>query len=232
MTDPVKLARPIWSSLTNGWRDYAEGDALAMRLRRDLGVFGAAADRSAVSLAALAKLTPEKGELWTVEAENWPVPPGLRVEREAACVQMIAETPILPDPNLRYEIMELGDTDAPEMLALATMTKPGPYVANTHRLGHFVGVRIDGALAAMAGERMRWPGSAEISAVCTHPDHRGKGLAGWLMREVAARMIARGEAPWLTSYASNSGAIALYERLGFRLAGRVIARVHVRTETV
>ena len=102
------------------------------------------------------------------------------------------------------------------MRALAELTQPGPFHARTHALGGFVGVRENGRLIAMAGERLQAPGFTEISAVCTHPDARGRGLAGKLMRLVAAGIVARGEQLFLHVYPHNKGAIALYERLGFR----------------
>ncbi|MGK6320430.1 GNAT family N-acetyltransferase [Sphingomonas sp. DT-204] len=223
------LDRPVWNALTSGWAALAEGDARAWRLKRNYGVFGAAPDRSPESLAALAALVPAGGELWMVEKEPWPTPPGTRVDRSAACVQMVAEV-ITGAPKPPFEIVPLGEGDAPEMFALATLTEPGPYAAHTNRLGAFVGVRQDGRLVAMAGERMRMPGLAEVSGVCTHPEFRGRGYAGALMRTVAQRMLARGETPFLHAYATNAGAITLYESLGFRVDGEVTASVLVRAE--
>lgn len=222
-----RLDRPVWSALTTRWAAIAEGDASAWRIDRDYGVFGAAADRSPESLAALAALVPDRGELWLVEREDWPAPPGTRFVRQAECVQMICETlpPVKPPA---FEIVELGEDDARAMYDLAKLTQPGPYAAHTNRLGDFIGVKRDGALIAMAGERMKMPGLSEVSGVCTHPDHRGRGYAGALMRVVAERMLARGETPWLHAYASNGGAIALYESLGFRLHGTVTASILVR----
>jgi hypothetical protein len=126
---------------------------------------------------------------------------------------MVAESIVPGDP---IDHLELGDADAPEMLALARLTDPGPFFERTHRLGGFVGLRHEGRLIAMAGERMKVPGFTEVSAVCTHPDHRGRGLAGALMRVVAQRILARGDTPFLHSYAANTGAVRLYETLGFR----------------
>ncbi len=109
------------------------------------------------------------------------------------------------------------ESELPEdMQALAEMTQPGPFHARTHELGDFVGVRENGKLIAMAGERMRVPGFTEISAVCTHPDARGRGLAAKLMRIVAAKIVARGEQLFLHVYPHNKGAISVYEKLGFR----------------
>jgi predicted GNAT family acetyltransferase len=222
-----QLDRPVWSALATRWAAIAEGDASAWRIDCDYGVFGAAADRSPESLAALAALVPERGELWIVERDDWPAPPGTRFVRQAQCVQMICEK-LSPAKPPAFEIVELDENDASAMFDLARLTQPGPYAAHTNRLGDFIGVKQDGALIAMAGERMKMPGLSEVSGVCTHPDHRGRGYAGALMRVVAERMLARGETPWLHAYASNTGAIALYESLGFRLHGTVIASILVR----
>jgi len=115
------------------------------------------------------------------------------------------------------DLVPLGAADAPEMLALATLTEPGPFGPRTHELGGFLGVKLDGRLVAMAGERMKPEGFTEVSGVCTHPDHRGHGYAAMLSTAVAERVLARGETPFLHAYASNTAAIGLYERLGFRL---------------
>ena len=224
MPDPAPpahpLDRPVWTALAGRQAGFAAGGAQALRYRPEINILAAAADGSPEALAALAALVPPGGKIATVEARGMPVPPGLTVAKQAMLAQMIAERPAPPEP---IDYLDLGDADAPEMLALATMTEPGPFVEATHRLGGFIGVRIDGQLVAMAGERMRAPGLTEVSAVCTHPDWRGRGLAGKLMRVVTARIAARGETPFLHSYATNAAAIALYEKLGFRVRREVIA---------
>lgn len=116
------------------------------------------------------------------------------------------------------EIVELGDGDSPEMLELTALTKPGPFGPRTHELGYYVGIRDQGKLVAMAGERLKVPGFTEVSAVCTHPDHLGKGYAAALMTEVMRAIRERGETPFLHVRADNARAIAIYERLGFRTA--------------
>ncbi|HTJ62536.1 MAG TPA: GNAT family N-acetyltransferase [Alphaproteobacteria bacterium] len=214
MQNAHPLDRPIWSAFTTRQAALASGDARAVRLKPDYGIFVAAADRSAENLAALAQLVPAGVPVASVEVGGIPVPPGLEVVSTAICNQMIAAhiTPGEPD----FEVVALTDVDAPEMLALATLTKPGPFAARTHQLGDFIGVKQGGRLVAMAGERMKPTGFTEVSGVCTLPEWRGRGYAGGLMRLVAARILERGEAPFLHVYADNAGAIALYEALGFR----------------
>ena len=211
------LDRPVWNALATRQRALAEGDASALRLAPDYGVFAAAVDHRPESLAALARLTPAEGQLALVEADATPAIPGASVASHALIWQMVAEA-ITPADAPDFAITPLGEADAPQMLALATLTRPGPFFTRTHQLGDFVGVKAaDGGLLAMAGERLKPAGFTEVSGVCTLPGERGRGYAGALMRVVASAILARGETPFLHSYAHNTGAIALYESLGFTL---------------
>ncbi|MFC8870329.1 GNAT family N-acetyltransferase [Streptomyces sp. NPDC057148] len=121
-----------------------------------------------------------------------------------------------PDSDSDTGVVELGADSVPEMLDLVARTEPGPFWPRTHELGTYLGVRVDGALVAMTGERLRPPGWTEISAVCTAPDARGQGHAARLVTTLAARILARGDRPFLHVAEANTGAIALYERLGFK----------------
>jgi predicted GNAT family acetyltransferase len=199
---------------------------LALRIDPEVGLFAASRDRSAESLVALSALVPETGVIGLVEIDEPPVPPGTKLVSNALCHQMVAHD-IAPHPA-NFPIAPLTDADAPEMLALATLTKPGPYFARTHRLGGFVGARADGKLVAMAGERMKPEGFTEVSGVCTHPDHRGHGYAAALMAYVATNILGRGETPFLHAYSDNVGAIALYERMGFVLRRQMILTLLAR----
>ncbi len=209
------LDRPIWAALADRHAAFALGDLRARRYRADISPLAATRDSSIEAQSALAGLLPPEGSLILLETGPIAVPPGVIVEKQALGVQMVAEAVPPAGPDRR--VVPLGDGDAPEMLALATLTEPGPFLSNTHLFGGFIGIRIDGRLAAMAGERLKPPGHCEVSGVCTHPDFRGQGLAGLLSTIVANRIAARGEVPFLHAYASNTGAIRLYESLGFRI---------------
>jgi predicted GNAT family acetyltransferase len=154
-------------------------------------------------------------------------PPGLVAVKTAKAVQMVA-TRNAPAEIQRTDIVKLTDADAPEMLALARLTEPGPFLPRTHTMGDFLGVRIDGRLAAMAGERMRFPGYTEVSGVCTHPDFRGRGLARRLSAAVLAAIAARGDQAFLHAWKTNHAAITLYESLGFKVRTEVNIAVLTR----
>lgn len=210
------LDRPVWASLTSLHAGLAQGGALAKRYLPEVNRFASARDDSDEALAALVALVRPGGPVFIAQAAEICIPPGLVASKLAKCVQMVAVAPV-DAPAGTDEVVSLGDADAPEMLALATLTQPGPFLRQTHRMGRFVGIRIGGRLAAMAGERFRFPGYTEVSGVCTHPDFQGRGLAGRLSRHVAAGIAARGDIAFLHAWKTNAAAIRLYETLGFRL---------------
>ncbi|MHB1207341.1 MAG: GNAT family N-acetyltransferase [Rhodospirillaceae bacterium] len=213
------LDQPVWSALTTRQAQFAVGRGLAMRFAADVSPFAAARDDSPASTAALAALVPPRG--YTVVMHAWTPQPGIVVEKESLIVRMVAAGAIgTADTD---SIQPLTEADAPEMLALATLTEPGPFLARTHRLGSFWGIKEGNRLVAMAGERLRPPGFTEVSGVCTHPDARGRGYARKLSSLVAREIAARGEIPFLHAYATNTNAVRLYESLGFAIRCQVAA---------
>jgi len=226
MTHP--LDRPVWSALTSERQAaLAVGAGGALRLAPGYGVFAASIDQSPKGAAAIAALDQPEGMLATVEAAPTPVPPGLTVLKEAVLSQMVL-VELAPAKARDIAIEPLTEADAPAMLALATLTEPGPFFERTHRLGDFFGIKQDGRLLAMAGERLKPDGFTEVSGVCAHPDARGRGYAGALMRAVIERILARGETAFLHSYADNAGAIALYHSLGFAIRAPMQMRMLTR----
>jgi predicted GNAT family acetyltransferase len=115
------------------------------------------------------------------------------------------------------EIVTLGTNDVPAMMALTELTRPGPFSTRTHELGTFLGIRIDGELVAMAGERMKPANYTEMTAVCVHPSHRGRGYGQLLLGAISRQIVARGEIPFLHVFSSNASAIALYRRQGMEI---------------
>lgn len=220
------LDRPVWNCLNGPQAALAVWHGDAVRIDPAYGPFAAARDLSSGSnLAAL--LSGPDDVLWLVEPEEWLTPPGTRVVRTAPLAQMVAANPA---PDLGGEdIVQLGESDAVEMAALAHATEPGPWGAQTHLYGPFYGIREQGRLIAMAGTRMRpAAGYAEVSGVCTDPSARGRGLAGRLIRRAMAQMRHEGLTPFLHSYAGNVSAIRLYRSLGFEVRREMVVTVLAR----
>jgi ribosomal protein S18 acetylase RimI-like enzyme len=207
------LDRPIWTALSTRQAEFAQGQSGALRYRASVEPFAAAGVDDERSLETLATLAAPGETLLLIQTQPSPVPPGLELVSEAVGVQMVAIRGI--EGEKPADAMPMGDADVREMIALAELTKPGPFRAETHKLGQFWGVRRDGRLIAMAGERMKIPGMSEVSGVCTHPDWRGHGFARTLSAFVANQIQQRGEIPFLHAYADNAAAIRLYEELGF-----------------
>lgn len=213
MADEHILDRPIWHALTTRQAGLALAEGVARRFAPDIGPLAGARDESDESLTDLSRLLPSEGVIALFADEKHPLPPGGVLEKAGEGVQMVATAPFGEQSS--DGLLALGDDDAAEMLALALLTEPGPFAARTHRLSQFWGIRENGRLVAMAGERLQVPGFSEVSGVCTHPDARGRGHAVRLLNFVAAQIEARGETPILHSYSANAGALKLYESLGF-----------------
>lgn len=222
------LDRPAWNALATVHADFAEGTALAKRYDSSIVLFAAPADNSPESLSALAALPSSDEVLLLVEAGPVTIPPALDVKLEAVLVQMLAEKTFerIDDPRIE----RLTEVDAQEMLDLATLTKPGPFTLKAQALGSFWGIRVDGRIVAMCGQRMRQPGFAELSGLCVHPDFQGKGLGKLMLRYVAGEISARNEAVYLLAYEANTGAITLYQSLGFDPRANMNMRVLKRAD--
>ena len=215
------LDRPALSALATRQTHLAVTDGPALRFDPAYALF-AAVTGDIPDWAALQRLARATGPLALFEA-NAPEPPGFEPIDHVPCLQMTCDA--LTAGGRAVEVEALTDADGPEMLALATLTRPGPFLEKTHLLGPFVGVRHEGRLVAMAGERLSLPGHGEVSGVCTHPDWRGQGLAGALMRIVTSRILERGDTAFLHARAAHVETTAFYETLGFRPRALIDYRV-------
>jgi len=213
------LDHPIWTALTTTQRALAEGDARAQRYPTEVTPFADMPDLSAENFAALAALMSpaDIAVLFTPEAVK--VPAEFKVVLAETGEQMIG-TPIETPAN-GVDIVTLGVDDVPAMIELTELTKPGPFYARTHELGTFLGIRVDGQLVAMAGERMKPAHYTEMTAVCVHPSHRGRGYGQMLLSAVSRGIVSRGEIPFLHVFTSNHSAIALYRRQGMEIRRRL-----------
>ncbi|NTX28054.1 GNAT family N-acetyltransferase [Burkholderia pyrrocinia] len=207
------LDHVVWNALTGKQRRFALGNDRALRFPAAIAPFAAIADTGPASFDALRELIAAHGPAALVTPDEIETPARLSVIRRATLLQMIWQG--APDPTYASEHVTLAETDVPDMLALTTAAQPGPFGPRTIELGDYIGVRSEGRLAAMAGERMQIDGYTEISAVCVDAAFRRQGLAARLIRSLIAATGARAETPFLHVLTSNQVAIERYLALGF-----------------
>ena len=212
------LDNPIWNSLCTEHSSFAEANERARRYPAAIGPLSGFACQSAENYAALRELAGPGGVVVLFCTEAPAPPPGWTMVRGGLLTQMACERPVgaAADVLMRgEELRPLTTADVPEMVALAELTEPGPFRQRTIELGGFFGIIEGGRLVAMAGERLHLPEYVEVSAVCTHPDARGRGYARLLIGTVMEEIRQRGKTPILHSFADNFPAIRVYESLGF-----------------
>jgi ribosomal protein S18 acetylase RimI-like enzyme len=210
------LDNPAWAAMTGPQAHLARIHGQAGRFQDGISPFAGLADPDDLqSWRDLATLVEPGGTVALIGAIE--VPEGWEVVAVIDGVQLV-DTALKAEPD--PEALTLTSDDVVEMLDLVSRTRPGPFLPRTIELGTYLGIRREGLLVAMAGERLRPGGWTEISAVCTDEAYRGQGLATRLVRAIAAGIRARGETPFLHAAASNANAIRLYESIGFTLRGR------------
>jgi len=228
LPNEVPLDNPIWASLTTRHAHLAIGaeigNGLARQYPANIGPLAAFEEPTPDAYSDLAQVIPTEDIAVLFLASEPQLPDGWQLLRGGVLVQMICRRlpiPPAPDPLMQpASIQPLTPADYSEMLALASLTEPGPFRQHTAELGGFLGIRVEGRLAAMAGRRLAPVGFSEISAVCTHPDFRGRGFARALVTEVALSIYADGDTPVLTSFEANTTAIKVYEEVGFSIRRR------------
>lgn len=224
--DTTPLDNPIWNSLLTEHARFAIGTGPARRFPPAIGPLAGMQDTSAGSYEALRDLAGHGGTVGLFLQDLPAPPPGWTMVRDGTMYQMICLAPNLPDPaslmsgaetgaEPHAEIVELTTADIPAMVELARLTEPGPFADRTPELGTFFGIRSQGRLVAMAGERLSFSQFVEVSAVCTHPDARGKGNGSALTATVAQHIRRNGKTPILHLFAANQQAFRVYAGIGF-----------------
>lgn len=213
-SDESVLDNPVYASLCGAHARFAEVRGRVRRYPPEVSPFlGMPSPPTRQDWLDAAELVPAGGVAAVPDAGS-ELPEGWRALAGFDLVQMICER--RPGRDCAQAVA-LGPADVPEMIELVVRTEPGPFLPRTIELGDYLGIRAGGALVAMAGERFRPPGWTEISAVCTDPAHRGRGLATELVEALIARIDSRSERAFLHVLATNTGAIRLYQQLGFRV---------------
>jgi predicted GNAT family acetyltransferase len=221
------LDDPVWGALSTTHSSFAEGDELAKRYPVDVAPFAATRDQSAEAYHSLAQLLGPGGTAALPLATMPNIPAGWTVLRKADATQMVWNGSAPPPAKHAIDDLNLSDVD--EMLGLVELTQPGPFLRRTPELGTYLGIHEVCQLVAMAGERIRPLGYTEISAVCTHPEYRGRGYASSLVSALIQKITRRDEIPFLHVRTENVGAIHVYEKLGFKTR-RVINVVIVKKD--
>ncbi|NYF89234.1 GNAT family N-acetyltransferase [Tunturiibacter empetritectus] len=218
------FANPVWTALHTRHRQFAISAGEACRYPAAVVPFAAVAAPTETALLQLHSLLAPGESVWIV-GESYPHPPQLVFEQTLECLQMVLPAEIEP-PAATVEIAQLSCREALEMVALTDLAFPGFFRSKTCEMGSYFGVRSDGQLVAMGGERLKLDGPlksySEISGVCTHPDHRGKGYAENLIWHLGRKHRRDGLVSWLHVSATNDRAIQLYLRMGFVEARRVM----------
>lgn len=206
------LDNPAWAALTTRQSSFALRDGQARRYPSEVAPF-LAVDDPGPEAAAAARALARPGESLYFVGVAPADPAGWDVERTSTVAQMVfAGRGAEIDAE---DMTTLGAADVPEMLALMAAVYPGYFRPRTRELGLYLGIRREGRLVAMAGQRMGLDGCREISAVATLPEFRGRGYAGRLVRRLVREILAEGLAPFLHVDADNDAARAAYEKAGF-----------------
>ena len=218
---PEKLfANPTWHALQSKHQKFAKCAEDACRYPADVGPLAAIRAPGVEAMVQLSSLLKAGESVWIIGKEYSEVA-GLVRDETLECLQMVLPHDVrVQDSDI--EIVKLADTNAGEMVALTTLAFPGFFRQRTCEMGSYYGVRSpSGKLIAMGGERLKLEGFTEISAVCTHPDFRGRGLAAGIIWRVVREHRKEGVVSWLHVASANRRAQELYLRMGFEEIRRV-----------
>ncbi len=197
----------------------------ARRYDTDIAPFCGVERLDAAGWDALGELVGVGGVAVFLRGQVETAPAGWAELLREPATQYVAGLEGADEPASRGEVVELGAVDSPDMVRLAAETEPGPFGPKSHLTGRWFGIRREGRLVAMAGERMRVEGYGEVSGVCVDGSVRGQGLGAVVTAVAADAIRARGDRPMLHVREGNAGAHRLYRRLGFEVRREVVVAI-------
>ncbi|MES2295634.1 MAG: GNAT family N-acetyltransferase [Pseudomonadota bacterium] len=220
----ARLEHITWLALSGAQASFACGTDTARRYARGFSPILGFSDVAQADFAALLPYCAS-GEQFYCDGWSGPVPAAWQLDAESSMFKMLWEGPLPDAPDAPLALLPLGPQHARQALALAELTRPGPFGLRTIELGQYLGCFDGERLIAMAGERMFSHPLREISGVCTDPAYQGRGLARALMLALIRQQMLRAETPFLHVMRENVSAHQLYTRMGFRSVAESVVRV-------
>jgi predicted GNAT family acetyltransferase len=215
------LDNPIYNSLKSAHHIFANGVENVKYYSGDVAPFAGLKDNSVEDFEMLYENSAAASTFVVFTPVAYVIPSQWKLVHQINMFQMVYEPKQVPvGDDLDFTNLDLSHVE--EMLALVKLTEPGPFRSRTIEFGNYTGIINDEKLVAAAGHRFNPMPYVEISAVCTHPNHLGKGYAFGLIREQIKRIVEKSEIPFLHVRDDNDGAVKLYQKLGF----------HIRTEMI
>lgn len=210
------LHNPVYNALLTSDNHLSYGNEQVKYFDVEVSPFAGFAEENQHGFSELYELLPPGRKILYATTSSITQPAGWQLTHEIKGLQFVYEG---DDIKAEFSnVLPLTETHVEEMIELVRLTKPGPFGKRTIDFGSYFGIFDSGKLVAMTGQRLHIENYTEISAVCTHPDHLGKGYASVLLQHQLQIILQQGQYPFLHVRDDNERAIALYQRLGFTIS--------------